>query len=152
MNGGVEYLKNLPSVRPDRIGAMGFCFWGGMVWLLCARNPDTKGGGALLWPPPPLKEVANIRASVLGLYGATDNFINPQVPGLETALQKSEQDLSFRHLRGRGARLLQRHRPGVQRIDCASDLAGWPGVVPPLPHGLRAPVGGAAKGDPISSS
>ena len=91
MNGAVRYLQGLPSVRPDRVGAVGFCAGGGMVWLLSVRNPDIKAAVPFYGPRPPLNEVPNIRAAVLGLYGATDTFINSGVPDLEAALRASNK-------------------------------------------------------------
>jgi carboxymethylenebutenolidase len=88
MNGGVRYLQSLPSVRRDRIGAMGFCFGGGMVWLLSVRNPEVKAAVPFYGSRPPLEEVPNLRAAVLGIYGGEDRFINPGVPELEAALKQ----------------------------------------------------------------
>lgn len=91
MNGGVRYLQGLPFVRADRLGALGFCFGGGMVWLLTVRNQDVKAAVPFYGPRPPLNEVSNIRAAVLGIYGANDTFINPGVPDLEAALKQNNK-------------------------------------------------------------
>jgi carboxymethylenebutenolidase len=95
MNGAVQYLKGLPSVWADRIGAAGFCFGGGMTWLLCVRNPDIKAAAPFYGPNPPLAEVANTRAAILGIYGANDNFINSGIPAIETALKDSNKTHRF---------------------------------------------------------
>ncbi|MEO7650946.1 MAG: dienelactone hydrolase family protein, partial [Bryobacteraceae bacterium] len=36
----MTYVRQLPGVRPDRIGAVGFCAGGGNVWNLATGAPD----------------------------------------------------------------------------------------------------------------
>jgi carboxymethylenebutenolidase len=91
MNGGVRYLQGLTAVRPDRVGAIGFCFGGGMVWLLCTQSPDLRAAAPFYGPRPPLVDVANIRAHVLGVYAANDTRINAGVPDLEAALKANNK-------------------------------------------------------------
>ena len=91
MNGGVRYLQSLGYVRADRIGAMGFCFGGGMVWLLCARNPDVRAAAPFYGSAPATSEVGNIRAAMLGVYGGTDTGINAGIPALEAALKQNNK-------------------------------------------------------------
>ncbi len=95
MNSAVRYLQRLPSVRADRIGAVGFCFGGGMVWLLCENNPDVKAAVPFYGTRPPLNDVPNMRAAVLGLYAANDNFINSSIPDLEAALKQNNKTYKF---------------------------------------------------------
>jgi len=95
MTGSVRYLEGLSFVRSDRVGAMGFCFGGGMVWLLCTKNPDIKAAVPFFGPAPALGDVPNIHAAVLGLYGANDNFINPGVPALDSALTQNGKTHKF---------------------------------------------------------
>jgi carboxymethylenebutenolidase len=102
MNGGVKYLQSLAYVRPDRVGAMGFCFGGGMVWLLCARNPDIKAAAPFYGSGPPAGEVASIRAAVLGVYGGTDTRINAGIPQLETALKDNGKTFKMNVYQGAG--------------------------------------------------
>ncbi|MBM4406463.1 MAG: dienelactone hydrolase family protein [Chloroflexi bacterium] len=102
MNGGVKYLQSLSYVRADRVGAMGFCFGGGMVWLLCARNPDIKAAAPFYGSGPPAGEVANIRAAVLGVYGGTDARINAGIPQLETALKDGGKTYKMNVYQGAG--------------------------------------------------
>ncbi len=102
MNGGVKYLQSLAYVRADRVGAMGFCFGGGMVWLLCARNPDIKAAAPFYGSGLPIGEVANIRAAVLGVYGGTDTRINSSIPALEAGLKESNKTYKMNVYQGAG--------------------------------------------------
>ena len=95
MNASVAYLQAQPFVRPDRIGATGFCYGGGMVWLLAARNPQVRAAVPFYGAAPPLEEVPNIQASVLGIYAAEDNRINAGVPDLEAALKEQGKSYKF---------------------------------------------------------
>ena len=95
MNASVAYLQAQPFVRPDRIGATGFCYGGGMVWLLAARNPQVRAAVPFYGAAPPLEEVPNIQAAVLGIYAAEDNRINAGVPDLEAALKEHGTSYTF---------------------------------------------------------
>jgi carboxymethylenebutenolidase len=68
-----------------RLAVTGFCWGGRMVWLYAEHNPDLKA--AVAWygplsgktgemnPTQPLDAVKDLKAPVLGLYGAADQGI-----------------------------------------------------------------------------
>jgi carboxymethylenebutenolidase len=68
-----------------RLGITGFCWGGRITWLYAAHNPDLKAGVAwygrmvgeptALQPKHPIDLVAELKAPVLGLYGAKDQGI-----------------------------------------------------------------------------
>jgi len=49
LDAGVRHLQSLPFVRRDRVGAVGFCFGGGVTWRLATgagpRGLVTAGRG-----------------------------------------------------------------------------------------------------------
>lgn len=85
----VEYLRGQPFVRADRLGAVGWCFGGGMVWRLATRSPELRAAVPFYGPNPPLEDVPRIRAAVLGIYGERDERINRGLPALREALQRA---------------------------------------------------------------
>ncbi len=89
LNAGVRYLQGLPTVRSDRIGTVGFCFGGGMVWRVTTRNPDLRAAVPFYGPNPPLDDVPKTRAAVLALYGELDERITAGIPAIREALQKA---------------------------------------------------------------
>jgi carboxymethylenebutenolidase len=95
LNSGVEYLQSLPSVRPERVGVMGFCFGGGLTWLLAVRNPEIQAAVPFYGSAPPLEEVPNLNAPVLGIYAGNDTRINQGVPELEAALREHQKEYKF---------------------------------------------------------
>ena len=98
LDASVDYLQGLSHVRPDRVGVTGFCFGGGLTWLLSVRNPEISAAVPYYGSAPPLDEVPNLNAPVLGIYAADDDRINSGVPGLEAALQehgKAYQVISY---------------------------------------------------------
>ena len=88
LNASVDYLQGLSYVSPDRIGVTGFCFGGALTWLMSVRNREIAAAVPFYGSAPPLDEVANLSAPVLGIYGGDDQRINSGVPDLEAALQQ----------------------------------------------------------------
>ncbi|HXF82234.1 MAG TPA: dienelactone hydrolase family protein [bacterium] len=89
LNAGLRYLQGLPIVQGDRLGAMGFCFGGGMTWRLATANPTLRAAVPFYGPNPPLADVPRIRAAVLAIYGERDTRINAGIPAMREALQRA---------------------------------------------------------------
>jgi carboxymethylenebutenolidase len=89
MNAAVGYLQGLPSVRRDRVGTMGFCFGGGMVWRLATANADLRAAVPFYGLNPPLDDVPKIKAAVLAIYGELDTRIGAGIPAIKEAMEKA---------------------------------------------------------------
>ena len=73
------------------IGAVGFCYGGGMVSFLATRLPELKAGVAFYGAPPPVEDVPKIQAPLLIHYAETDERINAGWPAFEAALQENKK-------------------------------------------------------------
>lgn len=89
LNAGVGYLQGLPSVRKDRVGAVGFCFGGGMTWRLATSNASLRAAVPFYGPNPPLENVPKIKAAILALYGGEDTRIDAGIPAIREAMQRA---------------------------------------------------------------
>jgi len=93
-----EWLKGRRFVKRDRIGITGFCWGGAVVWRSAMVDPDIKAGVAWYGQLKPLiPRAAELKAPVLGLYGALDQGI-PQadVEAMRAALKaaaKADSDI-----------------------------------------------------------
>ena len=94
-NAAVRYLQDQPYVRRDRIGAIGFCFGGSIVWLMAVGNPELRAAVPFYGSAPPLEDVANLQVPVLGIYAGEDARINSGVPALEDVLRVEEKNYKF---------------------------------------------------------
>ncbi len=89
LNAGVRFLQEQSGVRRERVGAMGYCFGGGMAWRLATSNADLRAVVPYYGPNPPLEDVPRIRAAVLAIYGELDTRINAGIPAIREALQRA---------------------------------------------------------------
>src|SRR5205085_2063916 len=64
---GWNYLKGQPFVKPDGAGMVGFCFGGGVTWLVAAKLADLKAAVPFYGPLPPVAAVPGIQAAILGI-------------------------------------------------------------------------------------
>jgi carboxymethylenebutenolidase len=91
----------------SRLGIIGFCRGGRTVWEYAAHNNDLKAGVAFygppvdppnpLWPKSPTQLAPEMKAPVLGLYGAEDQGIPvAQVEALKAALEKANKTAEFK--------------------------------------------------------
>jgi carboxymethylenebutenolidase len=61
--------------RPDssgKIGAVGFCYGGGVVNFLATRVPELLAGVPFYGGAPPVEDVKNIKAAMLIQHGGND--------------------------------------------------------------------------------
>lgn len=71
-----------------KLGAVGFCFGGGVVNMLATTlGTDLAAGVPFYGAQPPVAEVAKIKAPLLLQYGGLDQRINAGIPAFEEALK-----------------------------------------------------------------
>jgi carboxymethylenebutenolidase len=86
----VATLMARPEVRPGGVGAVGYCFGGGMVWRTIMAEPNIVAAVPYYGPTPQsLDGAANIKAKVLAFYGALDTNVNARMPEMEDALKSN---------------------------------------------------------------
>ena len=85
----VDELVSLPGVDAEKIGAIGFCFGGGMTWRLVSTDPRIHAAVAFYGPNPPLEDVPKINGPVLGIYGENDERINAGISDIERAMAEN---------------------------------------------------------------
>ncbi len=80
------------KARPDsngRLGAVGFCYGGGMVNLLATRLPDLAAGVPFYGNAPPLDQVPRIQARLQIHFADSDERINAAWPAYQAALKSA---------------------------------------------------------------
>ena len=70
-----------------KLGAVGFCYGGGMVNYLATQVPALRAGVPFYGAPGPLKDVPAIRAQLLLQFAGNDTRINGMWPEYEAALK-----------------------------------------------------------------
>ena len=86
---GAEFLKSHPR-STGKVGAVGFCFGGGMVNTLAVRIPKTIAAAVPFYGRQPREEdVPRIEAPLLIHYAGLDTRINEGWPAFEKALKAS---------------------------------------------------------------
>jgi carboxymethylenebutenolidase len=84
----VSWLAASPLTN-GKVGAVGFCWGGGMVNRLATKDPRLGAAVVFYGPVPPLEDVAAIKAPMLLNYAGLDTRINAGLPGFEDALKKA---------------------------------------------------------------
>ncbi len=81
-------LKALPEGN-GKVGAVGFCYGGGIVNFLATQIPDLAAGVPFYGSQPSAEDTAKIKAPLLLHYAGEDDRINAGWPTYETALKAS---------------------------------------------------------------
>jgi carboxymethylenebutenolidase len=80
------------KARPEttgKVGAVGFCYGGGMVNYLATRLPDLAAGVPFYGAAPNLEDVPKIKSPLMIQSAEVDDRINASWPGFEEALKKA---------------------------------------------------------------
>jgi dienelactone hydrolase len=95
---GEDFLKKQPTVDPDRIAAVGYCFGGGVVLNMARQGADLKGVASfhgMLGAVKPA-EPGMIKARLLVLHGGDDKFTTPeQIEAFKQEMKNAGADFQF---------------------------------------------------------
>lgn len=118
-----------------KLAIIGFCRGGRTVWEYSAHNKDLKAGvafyGSLVdppaqkdkWPKSPTELAPEMKAPVLGLYGADDTGIPvAQIEAMKEALAKAHKKAEFKIYPGAPHGFHADYRPSYRK-EAAED--GW---------------------------
>ena len=81
---------NYSRTRPDsngKLGAVGFCYGGGVVNFLATRMPELAAGVPYYGGAPPADDVKNIKAAMFVVHGSLDERLVAGWPAYEAALK-----------------------------------------------------------------
>lgn len=76
MLAAAQYLRSQSFVKPGKVGSMGWCFGGAQSLILAINDP--RLAAAVIYYGKPItdpKELAKIRAPILGIWGEADESI-----------------------------------------------------------------------------
>lgn len=96
----IDWIRQASFAAPGKVGITGFCWGGGVVWRAAIENADIKAGVAWYGQlKPVIARAAELKAPVLGLYGAKDQGI-PQtdVEAMRAALKAAGKTGSDLHV------------------------------------------------------
>ena len=98
LHAAFEFLQSQPSVKKDRIGAIGWCMGGGYALDVALQEPtlaaDVINYGHLATYPTSIQK---INAPVLGLFGALDQGITPDdVHKFEAAMKQAGKKVEIK--------------------------------------------------------
>lgn len=83
-----DYLKSRKD-STGKLGAVGFCWGGGMVNQMAVHVPDLRAAVAFYGRQPEVTDVPKIKAAVQLHYAAQDERINAGIAAYETALKEA---------------------------------------------------------------
>ena len=82
------YLAGLDGTN-GKVGAVGFCWGGGMVNRMATRSPDLGAGVAYYGSQPPAEDVPAVEAPLMLHYAGLDERINAGIDAYRKALEEN---------------------------------------------------------------
>ncbi len=118
---GANFLKNRPESN-GKIGAVGFCYGGGIAHMLAVRMPELNAAVPFYGNQPAVADAVKVKSPLLIHFAAVDERINTGWPTYEAALKAA------------GVRYTAHQYPGTQhgfnndttpRFDAAAAKLAW---------------------------
>ena len=88
MVAGAQFLRT-HALCNGKIGAVGFCYGGGVVNMLATRVPELLAGVPFYGGPAPADDVPKIKAQLMIQYAGNDARVNAGWPAYEDGLKKA---------------------------------------------------------------
>jgi dienelactone hydrolase len=94
----MDFLKQQPTVDPNRMAAIGYCFGGGVVLNMARQGVDLRGvvsfHGSLAAVKP--AQPGSVKAKILVLNGDADKFTTPeQIEAFKREMKAAGVDFQF---------------------------------------------------------
>ena len=127
-----NWLRNR-SDSTGKLGAVGFCYGGGIANMLATRVPELAASVPFYGGQAQAADVPKIKAALLIQYAETDERINAGWPAYEAALKANNVQYQTLLLPGHAARVQQRHDAALPPGGGQAGLVAHGGVLQQAP-------------------
>lgn len=119
----IDFLSNHAAVTPKKIGTVGFCMGGKLSLYAASKNNKVNACVVFYGIHPHFEpDLANINASILGLYGEKDPMISLEsVAKLEETLKSLGKNVEIKIYPGAGHAFFNDSREQVYNKEAADD-------------------------------
>jgi carboxymethylenebutenolidase len=128
LDAAVDFAQKSGKGDVAKLAITGFCWGGRIVWLYAEHSKRLKAGAAWygrvvgdpteLQPKHPVNIAADLKAPVIGLYGAKDQGIPGEtLEQMRTALKKAKVDSEIIVYPNSGHAFLADYRPSYNEVD-----------------------------------
>jgi carboxymethylenebutenolidase len=101
LRSAIEFLKVAEFTRHDRIGAVGFCFGGGLTFTLAFNVPDLTAAVPFYGTPPnPLPSWDTMNAKLLGIFSESDYNQNSRIPEVVAGMVQRRKTMGLHLYQG----------------------------------------------------
>ena len=132
----ITFLKG-HAESTGKVGAVGFCFGGGVVNRMATDSPDLAAGVPYYGAQPPADKVAAVKAPLLLQYAENDDNINKGIADFETALKANNKKYT-KHIYPGTQHAFNNDTGGARYNKAAADLA-WGRTLAFFSENLGAP-------------
>jgi carboxymethylenebutenolidase len=132
----IGFLKR-HAESTGKVGAVGFCFGGGVVNRMATDSADLDAGVPYYGAQPPADKVAAIKAPLLLQYAENDDNINKGIADFETALKANNKKYT-KHVYQGTQHAFNNDTGGARYNKAAADLA-WGRTLAFFSENLGAP-------------
>jgi carboxymethylenebutenolidase len=131
---GARFLRENNQTN-GKVGAVGFCFGGGIVNQIAVWLPYLQAAAPFYGPQPKEGEASRIQAPLLLHYAAMDERINAGWPAYETALKASKKKYTAHTYPNT---MHGFHNDTTPRYDAAAAKLAWDRTIEFFNQNLRA--------------
>ncbi len=136
VNATVEFLQAHRSIRGEKLGIIGFCMGGRVVYLMATANPAFAAsvpyyGGNIMVPwgegvtTTPFERSGEIQGAILFHFGVTDaNPSQDDMRVLDSELTRLGKEYGFYNYEGAGHSFMDHTNPGDHRPAAVEE--SWP--------------------------
>ncbi len=130
---GVRYLRENNQTN-GKVGAVGFCFGGGMVNQMAVWVPYLQAAAPFYGPAPKTEDVSRIQAPLLIHFASMDERINAGWAGYESALKEAKKKYTM-HMYPNTMHGF--HNDTTPRYDAAAAKLAWDRTITFFNENLR---------------
>ncbi len=122
-----QYATALPAAK-EQFAVIGFCWGGGTSFNYATEQPDLGAAVVYYGVSPETAKLRDIRAPILGLYGADDNRVNSTIPAAEAEMKRLGKPYEYELYEGAGHAFL-RNQEGKDGANLKAAQKAWPRMV-----------------------
>lgn len=121
------WAEALPAGR-GRVATLGFCFGGAVSFAYAAAEPPPAGAVVFYGPSPDSARIGQVRAPVIGFYGADDARVNATIAPARAAMKARKVPYEVHVYDGAGHGFL-RQQDGRDGANLRASEKAWPRAV-----------------------